>query len=116
MNPDIPGHRWGRGAIHTAVADLLPERTAGHQDTPAPELPVTLAMPGKVTDFLLAAELEPAVRATLDRGVTPRRGQGYPLCVAATPTAPGRPQARRVIASSAWWSRQGHSSRQLWRL
>lgn len=66
-----------RGAIRTAVADLMPEHTAAdHEDTPAPELPVTLDMPGKVADFLLASELEPAERAALDHGVTdmPRPG------------------------------------------
>ncbi|MFI9587100.1 hypothetical protein ACIHCQ_36000 [Streptomyces sp. NPDC052236] len=50
----IPGlareHDVSRGAIRTAVADLMPEYTAGHQDTPAPELSVTLDMPGKVAE------------------------------------------------------------------
>lgn len=40
-------------------------------------------MPGKVADFLRAAELEPAERATLDQGITVRRGQGYTLRVIA---------------------------------
>ncbi|AIS01430.1 hypothetical protein [Streptomyces glaucescens] len=40
-------------------------------------------MPGKVADFLRTAELEPAERATLDQGVTVRRGQGYTLRVTA---------------------------------
>ncbi|MEU3720108.1 recombinase family protein [Streptomyces californicus] len=73
-----------RGAIRTAVADLLPEYTAADQDAPAPELPVLLDMPGKVADFLRAAELEPAERAALDQGVTVRRGQGYTLRVNTT--------------------------------
>jgi hypothetical protein len=42
-------------------------------------------MPGKVADFLCAADLEPAERATLDQGVTVRRGQGYTLRVTAVP-------------------------------
>ncbi|MEV5928940.1 hypothetical protein ACPCSG_19445 [Streptomyces cellulosae] len=42
-------------------------------------------MPGKVADFLRAAELEPAERAALDQGVTVRRGQGYILRVSAVP-------------------------------
>ncbi|MFF3431997.1 hypothetical protein [Streptomyces sp. NPDC002602] len=42
-------------------------------------------MPGKVADFLRAAELEPAERATLDQGVTVRRGQGYTLRLIAVP-------------------------------
>ncbi|UTP27999.1 resolvase [Streptomyces rapamycinicus] len=72
-------HGVSRGAIRTAVADLMPEHpAASHEDTPAPELPVTLDMPGKVADFLRAAK-----RAALDHGVTVRRGQGYTLRVSA---------------------------------
>jgi transposase-like protein len=44
-------HHVSRGAIRTAVADLVPEHTTDHQDAPAPELPATLDMPGKVADF-----------------------------------------------------------------
>ncbi|MGW7556008.1 recombinase family protein, partial [Streptomyces rimosus] len=76
-------HGVSRGAIRTAVADLKPDHTAIEEDVPAPELPVTLDMPGKVADFLHAADLEPAVRAALDEGVTVRRGQGYTLRVSA---------------------------------
>ncbi|MEU5773433.1 hypothetical protein ABZ819_09060 [Streptomyces venezuelae] len=79
-------HDVSRGAIRTAVADLLPEYTTDSQENvPASELPVTLDMPGKVADFLRAAELEPAERAALDQGVTVRRGQGYTLRVSTTP-------------------------------
>ncbi|MFE9826781.1 hypothetical protein ACFYSH_32440 [Streptomyces sp. NPDC005791] len=74
-----------RGAIRTAVADLMPDHAAIEEDSPAPELPVTLDMPGKVADFLRAAELEPAERDALDQGVTVRRGQGYTLRVSAAP-------------------------------
>jgi DNA invertase Pin-like site-specific DNA recombinase len=74
-----------RGAIRTAVADLLPEHTAADPGAPALELPVVLDMPGKVADFLRAAELEPVERVTLDQGVTVRRGQGYTLRVTAVP-------------------------------
>jgi hypothetical protein len=79
-------HDVSRGAIRTAVADLLPEHTAVDQGAPAPELLVVLDMPGKVADFLRAADLEPAERATLDQGVTVRRGQGYTLRVSAVPS------------------------------
>ncbi|TKA02940.1 recombinase family protein [Actinacidiphila oryziradicis] len=80
-------HGVSRGAIRTAVADLMPEHTeADHENASAMELPVTLDMPGKVADFLRAAELEPAERAALDRGVTVRRGQGYTLRVSAVPS------------------------------
>ncbi|MFD9787590.1 recombinase family protein [[Kitasatospora] papulosa] len=78
-------HRVSRGAIRTAVADLLPDHTASEEDVPAPELPVTLNMPGKVADYLRTTELEPAERAALDHGVAVRRGQGYTLRVSAVP-------------------------------
>ncbi|MEU9084658.1 recombinase family protein [Streptomyces sp. NPDC048357] len=78
-------HRVSRGAIRTAVADLLPDHTATEEAAPAPESPVTLDMPGKVADFLRTAELEPAERAALDHGATVRRGQGYTLRVSAVP-------------------------------
>jgi DNA invertase Pin-like site-specific DNA recombinase len=78
-------HGVSRGAIRTAVADLLPDHTAIEEDVPAPELPVTLDMPGKVADFLRTTELEPAERVVLDQGVTVRRGQGYTLRVSAVP-------------------------------
>ena len=58
------GHDVSRGAIRTAVADLMPDNTVVDLNTPAPELPVLLDMPGKVADFLRAAELEPAERAS----------------------------------------------------
>jgi DNA invertase Pin-like site-specific DNA recombinase len=70
-------HNVSRGAIRTAVADLLPEYTPVDAGTPAPELSVVLDMPGKVADFLRAADLAPVERAVLDQGVTVRRGQGY---------------------------------------
>ncbi|MER7408102.1 recombinase family protein [Streptomyces sp. NPDC000070] len=78
-------HDVSRGAIRTAVADLLPDHTAVDQGAPDPELPVTLDMPGKVADFLRATELEPTERAALDQGVTLRRGQGYTLRISAIP-------------------------------
>ncbi|MGW9136196.1 recombinase family protein [Streptomyces sp. NPDC055681] len=78
-------HDVSRGAIRTAIANLMPEYTAAAPDAPAPELPVVLDMPGKVADFLRTTELEPTERATLDQGVTVRRGQGYTLRVTAVP-------------------------------
>ncbi|MFE0732973.1 recombinase family protein [Streptomyces antibioticus] len=78
-------HGVSRGAIRTAVADLLPDHTASEEGTPAVELPVTLDMPGKVADYLRTTELEPAERAALDQGMTVRRGQGYTLRVSAVP-------------------------------
>lgn len=78
-------HGVSRGAIRTAVADLLPDRTATEEDAPAPELPVTLDMPGKVADVLRTTGLEPAERAALGQGATVRRGQGYTLRVTTVP-------------------------------
>ncbi|WGD40064.1 recombinase family protein [Streptomyces cathayae] len=78
-------HDVSRGAIRTAVADLLPNHTGIEEDAPAPELPVTLDMPGKVADFLRTTQLDPAERAALDQGMTVRRGQGYTLRVSAVP-------------------------------
>ncbi|MFE2046420.1 hypothetical protein ACFXAZ_37010 [Streptomyces sp. NPDC059477] len=79
-------HRVSRGAIRTAVADLLPDHTTTEDDAPPPELPVTLDMPGKVANFLRAAELDDIERAALDQRVTVRRGQGYTLRVSAVPS------------------------------
>ncbi|MFJ9615378.1 hypothetical protein [Streptomyces noursei] len=73
-------HGVSRGAIRTAVTALVPEHTAIQEGVPAPELPVTLDMPGTVADFLRTTELEAAERAALDQGVTIRRGQGYTPC------------------------------------
>ncbi|MFF3091478.1 resolvase [Streptomyces nojiriensis] len=84
----VRDHRVSRGAIRTAVADLLPDHTASQEDAPASGLPVTLDMPGKVDDYLRTTELEPAEpaeRAALDQGATVRRGQGYTLRVSAAP-------------------------------
>ncbi|MFI9155693.1 recombinase family protein [Streptomyces sp. NPDC053367] len=78
-------HGVSRGAIRTAVAGLLPDHTAAEEHAPAPELLVTLDMPGKVADFLRTADLEPAERAALDQGAVVRRGQGYTLRVTAVP-------------------------------
>ncbi|MFF0430067.1 recombinase family protein [Streptomyces sp. NPDC004520] len=78
-------HRVSRGAIRTAVADLLPDHTADEEDAPAPQLPATLDMPGKVADYLHTTELEPAEHAALDQGTTVRRDQGYTLRVSAAP-------------------------------
>jgi hypothetical protein len=79
-------HGVSRGAIRTAVVDLLPDHTAAAEAVPAPELPVTLDMPGKVADFLRTAELDPVEQAALNQGVTVWRGQGYTLRVTAIPS------------------------------
>jgi DNA invertase Pin-like site-specific DNA recombinase len=78
-------HGVSRGAIRTAVTDLLPDQAAIEENPRVPELPVTLDMPGKVADFLRNTELDPAERDALDQGATVRRGQGYTLRVSAVP-------------------------------
>lgn len=78
-------HGVSRGAVRTAVAELMPEHVAADEGTTAPELPVSLDMPGKVADFLRATELDDSERAALGHGVTVRRGQGYTLRVTAAP-------------------------------
>ncbi|MFH8419238.1 hypothetical protein ACH4B9_39895, partial [Streptomyces collinus] len=78
-------HGVSRGAIRTAVADLLPEHTANEEGFPVPELPVTLDIPGQVADCLRATELDDVERAAHDQGVTIRRGHGYTLRVSAVP-------------------------------
>ncbi|MFE7330571.1 hypothetical protein ACFU8W_37640 [Streptomyces sp. NPDC057565] len=63
----------------------MPEHAAaGREDTAVPELPVALDIPGKLADFLRAAELDDAGRAALDHGVTVRRSQGCARRVNAT--------------------------------
>ncbi len=106
---------------------------ANEEDTPAPELPVTLDIPGKVADCLRTTDLEPAERAALDQGVTVRRGQGYTLRVSAVPAVhrqllahcqpldgaqgvsavPAQPKARREYENRVTRSRpkQDHSHR-----
>ncbi|MER6113755.1 hypothetical protein ACWGPD_25380 [Streptomyces hirsutus] len=84
-------HGVSRGAIRTALADLLPGHTAIAEDDSVPELPVTLDMPGKVADFLRAGDLEPAEQAALPQGVTVRRGQGHTLRVTADSSASPSP-------------------------
>ncbi|MFE4872070.1 recombinase family protein [Streptomyces sp. NPDC056682] len=78
-------HHVSCGAIRTAVTDLLPEHVAADAPVPAPELPITLDMPGKVADFLRTAELDDAERAALNHGQAVRRGTGYTLRVTAVP-------------------------------
>lgn len=78
-------HSVSRGAIRTAVADLLPDHTAVETGVLPPEQAVVLDMPGKVADFLRATELDDAERAALDEGQAVRRGTGYTLRVTAVP-------------------------------
>ncbi|WP_329521881.1 recombinase family protein [Spirillospora sp. NBC_01491] len=86
-------HGVSRGACCTAVANLMPAHNAsGQAVAPAPELPVTLDMPGKVADFIRAVDLDDVERAVLDHGQAVRRGQGYTLHVSAAPAVHRRLQ------------------------
>ncbi|MFF5169993.1 resolvase [[Kitasatospora] papulosa] len=96
----VRGHHVSRGAICTAVGDLLPYHTASVENALAPELPVTLDMPGTVADCLRITELEPA-RACHARPGAVRRGQGYTLRTAPPPpyTEGSSPAASRSMAA-----------------
>lgn len=79
-------HGVSRGAIRTAVADLLPNRS----DRPAPAAAgvqaVRVEIPGKVASHLAERpDLGEAEHHALRRGRTVRRGQGYSLHVTALP-------------------------------
>ncbi|MFE5097034.1 hypothetical protein ACFRCI_43745 [Streptomyces sp. NPDC056638] len=63
---------------------MAPAATA--LDANGVDSPTVLDVPGKVADFLRTTDLEPGERATLDKGVTVRRGQGYTLRVTAVPS------------------------------
>ncbi|MGW3471005.1 recombinase family protein [Saccharopolyspora sp. NPDC000995] len=106
-------HGVSRGAIRTAVADLLPDRITTAEEGPAPELPVTLDMPGKVADFLRSAELDPVERAALDQGVTVPR----PLSAARRRPRPPRDPSPaqgppRVTRTASARSHPGHDRSQ----
>lgn len=76
-------HRVSRGAIRTAIADLLPgppDRTTHTVQT------VRVEIPGKVADHLTShTGLSEAEQHALQRGRTVRRGKGYSLHVTALP-------------------------------
>ncbi|GAB1646857.1 recombinase family protein [Krasilnikovia sp. MM14-A1259] len=77
-------HRVSRGAIRTAIADLMP----GQPERPpaAAVAPVRVEIPGKVADHLAGVDdLSETQRDVLRLGRTVRRGQGYSLHVTALP-------------------------------
>ncbi|MFI5938136.1 recombinase family protein [Actinoplanes sp. NPDC051494] len=79
-------HCVSRGAIRTAIADLLPNQP--EQPVPAETAPqaIRVEIPGKIASRLLDnADLSEAERQALRRGRTVRRGQGYSLHVTALP-------------------------------
>ncbi|MFH8837257.1 recombinase family protein [Streptomyces sp. NPDC017868] len=95
-------HRVSRGAIRTAVADLLPDHTADEENAPAPKLPATLDIPGKVADYLRTTEPEPAEHAALAQETTVRRGQGH------TPRASAAPGVHRQDLPAVPAQRKAH--------
>lgn len=80
-------HAMSRGAIRTAVADLMP----GRPERPAPAgvdvlRPVRIEIPGKIARHLAGRDgLGDAERRALRRGREVRRGEGYSLHVTALP-------------------------------
>lgn len=100
-------HGVSRGAIRTAIADLLPNQ---------PDRPATVAMaeaqavrveiPGKIARHLDGhADLTDADRHALRRGRTVRRGQGYSLHVTALPEV-----HQALLAAAAALNTDGASS------
>lgn len=111
-------HRVSRGAIRTAVADLLPDHTATEEDAPAPESPVTLDMPGEVADFLRTPNWSPpsGPRSTEGRPygaarATPCASAPSPPCTDSSPPAASRSTAARVSRPSEPPTRPGPSHR-----
>lgn len=79
-------HGVSRGAIRTAVADLLPNQPEKPTATTTEPDRVVMEMPGKIARHLHGLDdLEEAQRHALRHGRTIRRGQGYSLHVTATP-------------------------------
>lgn len=80
-------HQVSRGAIRTAVADLLPNQPQQPVATTAlkPQV-VRVEMPGKIARHLHDHDgLGEEERHALRQGRTVRRGQGYSLHITATP-------------------------------
>lgn len=102
-------HQVSRGAVRTAIADLMPNQP----DQPAPMAaavsePERLAVeiPGKVAGFLRDQDgLGGPARQALRQGRTVRRGQGYSLHVTATPEV-----HRELLAATASLTAEGASS------
>src|SRR5690606_41259229 len=69
--------RYGvsRGAIRTAVADLLPGRAGAEQQGAAPEV-LTLDIPGVIVDYLATVDLSPDIQPAPDTGPEIRRARG----------------------------------------
>ncbi|MFK4104041.1 recombinase family protein [Streptomyces sp. NPDC019531] len=88
---------FSRGAIRTAVADLMPDHAAIEQEggVPSSELPVTLDVPDRAAVSSARATWSPQERDALDQGVTVRRGQGRTLRVTAAPAVHRQLLARR---------------------
>ena len=78
-------HHVSRGAIRTAVADLLPNQPDRTTTAAAEPVVVVVEMPGKIARHLRDhADLGDAERQALQQGRAVRRGQGYSLHVTAT--------------------------------
>ncbi|MDG4757817.1 recombinase family protein [Micromonospora sp. WMMD710] len=99
-------HNVSRGAIRTAIADLLPNQP----DQPAPAATtaqaVRVEIPGKLAQHLADhTDLAEAEQHALRRGRTVRRGQGYSLHVTALPEV-----HHAMLAAAATLNTDGASS------
>ncbi|MEU3430658.1 recombinase family protein [Streptomyces gardneri] len=110
-------HGVSRGAIRTAVADLLPEYTAADPSAPTPELPVVLDMPGKVaaTPCASAPPLWSTAgsSSTASPSMAPRAPQLSARRAASTRTASPPPRATPCSESSGL---QDHPVAGFWRI
>jgi putative DNA-invertase from lambdoid prophage Rac len=96
-----------RGAIRTAVADLLPNQPERLVPTAVAEPAVTrIEMPGKIARFLQdRSDLEEPEMQALDAGRAVRRGAGYSLHVTATV-----PVHQALLSAAAALNADGASS------
>lgn len=100
-------HQVSRGAVRTAIADLMPNQPERHAPVAVTEpAPLAVEIPGKVAGFLRElAELGAPARQALRQGRTVRRGQGYSLHVTAIPDV-----HRDLLAAAAPLAAEGSSS------
>lgn len=100
-------HGVSRGAIRTAVADLLPDQPQRPvaATVTAPEA-VLVEIPGKIAQYLAEHDdLGEQEQRALRKGRTVRRGQGYSLHVTATPEI-----HQALLAAAATLGAEGASS------
>lgn len=102
-------HQASRGAIRTALADLLPKQADQlATDVTTETQAVRVEIPGKIAHHLHEhADLDQAQRDALHEGRTVRRGQGYSLHVTALPDV-----HQALLAAAATLNTEGAPSAQ----